>query len=63
MQGDTVLQKFLKFKSMVISADVSADVLMDMIESYITSDDGDDVAESMPILDGQLSLFDYGFCA
>jgi len=48
---------------MIVAADVPADLLMDMIESYITSGDGDEVVESIPILDGQLSLFDYELCA
>ena len=34
---DTVLQRFLRFKSMIISADVPASVLLEMIESYITT--------------------------
>ena len=63
MQDDTVLQRFLRFRSMIVAADVPADLLMDMIESYITSGDGDEVVESIPILDGQLSLFDYELCA
>jgi len=63
MQNDTVLQKFLKFKSMIASADVPCDVLMEMIESYITSDDSEEVAESIPVLEGQLSLSDYKYCA
>jgi len=63
MKENTVLQRFLKFKSMIVSAEMPGDVLMDMIESYITSDEGDEVAEGIPVLDGQLSLFDYECCA
>jgi len=59
MQNDTTLQRFFKFRSIVASSNVPNDILMDMIEDYITSD-GDDtpIVENIPVLDGQLSLFD-----
>lgn len=59
MQEDTTLQRFMKFKSMIVSSNMPNDVLLEMIESYITSDNNDsDVAAAVPVLDGQLSLFD-----
>jgi len=64
MQNDNVLQKFQKFKSMIVSTNVPNSVLLDMIENYLTSDDDDSpVVESIPVLDGQISLFDYELCA
>ena len=59
MQENTVLQKFQKFKSMIISSNIPSSLLLEMIESYITSDDSDTVpVEDTPVLDGQISLFD-----
>ena len=59
MQGDTTLQRFLKFKAMIVSSNMPNSVLLEMIESYITSEDNDSTAtEVIPVLDGQLSLFD-----
>ena len=64
MQDDTVLEKFKKFKDMVVSTNIPNSVLLEMIENFITADeDYDTAAENIPILDGQLSLFDYGLCA
>jgi hypothetical protein len=44
---------------MVISSNIPNSLLMDMIESYITTDD-EDIPAHEPIapLDGQMSLFD-----
>ena len=59
MQDNTILQKFLKFKSMLISSDIPNDVLMEMIESYITSEDNNEpIAEDIPVIDGQMTLLE-----
>ena len=59
MQDDTVLERFRKFKATIISTNIPNSLLMDMIESFITSDDEDtDIREAIPVLDGQLSLFE-----
>ena len=63
MQDMTVLQRFKRFKDMVVSADIPGNLLLEMAESYITSDDGDSIVREIPILDGQMSLLDYEFCA
>ena len=55
---DIVLQRFRQFRSMIILADVPSDVLLDMLESYLTSDDEPQAVEEFPILDGQLTLLD-----
>ena len=63
--GDETLRRFQKFKEVLVSADLPSGVLLDMIESYITSGssggDGESAAEEIPILDGQMLL--YEFCA
>ena len=59
MQDDTVLQRFRKFKSMIISSNIPNSLLLEMIEDYITSDDdGTPVAEETPVFEGQLTLFE-----
>jgi len=58
MQDDNVLQRFKKFKSMIISANVPNSVLLEMAENFITSDNSEQAAEAIPIMEGQLSLFD-----
>ena len=59
MQDNVVLQRFRKFKAMVALADMPLNLLMEMLENYITSDNEDGMAvESLPVLDRQLSLFD-----
>lgn len=64
MQNETVLERFKKFKSMILSADVPSNILLDMVEKYITQDDDDStVVESVPVLDGQLTLYDCELCA
>jgi hypothetical protein len=55
---DAVLQRFRQFRSMIISSSVPNDVLLDMLESYLTSDDEPQAAVEIPILDGQLTLLD-----
>ena len=57
MLENPVLQKFLKFKVTIISADIPSNLLLDMVESFITSDD-EPTIEAIPVMDGQLSLFD-----
>ena len=57
MQDETVLQKFQKFKAMIISSNVPNDLLLEMLECYLTSDD-EPPQKEIPVLDGQLSLFD-----
>ena len=58
MQNNTVLQKFYRFKKMFVSADISNNLLLELVESYITLNDEELAAEKIPIFDGQLSLFD-----
>ena len=63
MQDGIVLQRFKKFKSMILSSNVPNSLLLDMVENYLTSDDDDNLpVESVPVLDGQLSLYDYELC-
>ena len=63
MQDNIVLQRFKKFKSTIVSSNVPNSLLLDMIENYLTSDDNNNLpAESIPVLDGQISLYDYEFC-
>jgi len=47
---------------MLVSADIPGNLLLDMVESYITSGCDDSVPEAVPVIDGQMSLLDYGFC-
>ena len=59
MHEDATLQRFLRFKAMVISSNISNNVLLEMAESYMTLNDDDfPVAEAIPVLEGQLSLFE-----
>jgi len=58
MQNDIVLERFQQFKAMVISSNIPNSLLMDMIESYIPSDDNEATSEPIPVFDGQLSFFD-----
>ena len=59
MQDSAVLQRFQKIKSMLVSSNKDISLLLDVIESYITSGNDDELAaESIPVLDGQLSLVD-----
>jgi len=58
MQDDTVLERFRKFRATLISSNVPNSLLMDLIESFITSDDEATTVVPIPILDGQLSLFE-----
>jgi hypothetical protein len=59
-----VLQRFKKFKALFISSNIPNSLLLEMVENFITSDDDDaTIAEPVPILEGQLSLLDCGFCA
>ena len=59
MPNDTILQRFKQFRAMAVSSNIPNSLLMDMIESYITTDDEDiPAAEPIAPLDGQMSLFD-----
>ena len=59
MHEDSTLQRFLKFKAMIVSSNVPNSVLLEMAESYMTSSDDDfPVTEAIPIHEGQLSLLD-----
>jgi hypothetical protein len=59
MQGDIALERFMKFKDLIVSANIPGSVLLEMIENFITSNGNDDTAvENIPVLEGQLSLFD-----
>jgi len=58
MSDDTILKKFQKFKAMIVSADIPCHVLLEMAESYITSHFNDSVVEEIPVIDGQMTLFD-----
>ena len=57
ISNDTVLQRFKRFKSMVVPVNIPSNLLLEILESYITSDD-EPAVEEIPVLDGQLSLFD-----
>jgi len=64
MQDNLVLQRFKKFKDMILSADVPSNILLEMVESYLMSDDDNgEATEAIPVLEGQLSLYDYELCA
>ena len=56
MQNDITLEKFKRFKAMIISADIPIGTLMDMIENYLTADEDTPIVEAIPVLDGQLTL-------
>jgi len=58
MQDNTVLQRFKKFKEMMVSSNIPAEMFLDMVENYLTLDDDDTEVESIPVFDGQLSLLD-----
>lgn len=58
MPVDTALERFKKFKATLVSSNVSNSVLLEMIENFITTDGDNTVVEAIPVLDGQLSLFD-----
>ncbi len=55
---DNTLQRFQQFKATFVSSNVPNNVLLELIESFITTDDNELVDEDNHILDGQLSLFD-----
>jgi len=54
---DIVLERFRKFKEMFISSNIPSNELLELIESYLSSDD-EPAVEEIPILDGQLSLYE-----
>ena len=57
-ENDSVLERFRNFRKTFISSNIPNNLLMDMIESFITSGDEDTAAEPIPVLDGQLSFFE-----
>jgi len=59
MQNDTALERFRKFRTMFISSDIPNGMLLDMIERFITTDDEMPIIETIPVLDGQLTLSEY----
>jgi len=64
MSDNIILERFKKFKAMIISTNISNNLLLEMLENYITSNDDDNSnTEQVPVLDGQLSLLDNGFYA
>lgn len=58
MQSNPVLERFKRFKAMIISADIPNNLLLELAENYITSDEPPPV-EPIPVLDGQMSLLDF----
>ena len=56
--NDAVLQRFQRFKEMFISSNIPNNILLELVESYIKSDDAELTVKDVPVLDGQLSLFD-----
>ena len=64
MPNDTVLERFKKFKSMILSSNLPNNLLLEMAENFISSNDNDDsIVEIIPVLEGQLSLLDCEICA
>jgi len=64
MQDNIILERFKKFKAMIVSTNISNNLLLEMLGNYITSNDDDNpTTEQIPVLDGQLSLLDNGYCA
>ena len=62
VHGDCILQRFRKFKTLFVSANIPSGQLLEIIEDYLTSDIGIDdslAVERILSLDGQVSLFDY----
>ena len=57
MQEDITLQRFLHFKEMFISSNIPNSELLELIESYLNADD-EPAVEEIPVLDGQLSLYE-----
>ena len=57
MQEDITLQRFRQFKEMFISSNMPNSMLLELIESYLNADD-EPAVEEIPVLDGQLSLYE-----
>ena len=64
MQEDTILQRLKKLKGMIVSSNIPNNMLLEIIEGYLTSDGSDDnvAVEDATVFEGQLSLLDYEFC-
>ena len=58
MQDSLVLQRFQQFKALFISSTIPNNELLELIESFITSDNDEPPVEYVPVLEGQISLFD-----
>ena len=56
--NDMVMQRFRRFKEMFVSSNVPNNILLELIESYLISEDNEETVNDVPIIDGQLSLFD-----
>jgi len=54
---DTVLQRLQRFKTTFLSSNLPSEVLLELMESYIKSDDELTVEDDC-VFDGQLSLLD-----
>jgi len=64
MPDNIILERFKKFKATIVSTNIPKNLLLEILESYITSNDDDSpTTEQVPVLDGQLSLLDSVFCA
>ena len=59
MQDSIVLQRFRQFREIYVSSNVPNSLLLELMESFLTSDDEPAAEEiPVPVLDGQLSLLD-----
>jgi len=59
MHDETVLQRFYKFKTLLVPEDIPNNLLLEMLESYLTGDSNDtQFIEAVPVMEGQLSLLD-----
>ena len=59
MQDDNTLMRFKRFKTLFVSSNIPNSLLLDMVESFITLNDDASTNEAIPVLEGQISLFDY----
>jgi len=61
MQDSIVLQRFRKFRAMILSSNIDGNILLEMAEAFITSSDDDTApnTEAVSVMEGQMSLFDY----
>lgn len=60
LRDSAILEKLKKFRAMFVSSNICNNQLLEMIESYLTSENINNLpVENIHVLDGQLSLFDY----